>query len=141
MNQFVVFITNHWILSTLWIVCLIAFLINEFLQRRLNAKSVTPEQAVLWINHQNALVIDIRNDSAFAEGHILDSEHLPKHQSEKKIKNLHKQIERPIIIVCNTGPDSLNLANELQQKGFARVVTLSGGIQAWKTAGLPLVKS
>lgn len=141
MEQFVVFITHHWILSTLWGICLAGFFINEYLQRRFNAKSVTPEQAVLWINHQGALVIDIRGDSAFAEGHILDSEHFPKHQWEKKIKNLHKQKEKPIILVCNAGHDSLKLANELQQKGFVRAVTLGGGIQAWKMAGLPLVKS
>ena len=141
MEQFVAFITHHWILSTLWMVCLTALVVNEFLQRRFNAKSVTPEQAVLWINHQGALVIDIRSDSAFTEGHILGSEHLPKHQWEKKIKTLHKHIEKPIIVVCNAGHDSSKFANELQQKGFVRVVTLNGGIQAWKMAGLPLVKS
>ncbi len=141
MEKFVYFITNHWILTTLWIGCVIIFLINEFLQSRLTAKSVTPEKAVQLINHQYAIVLDIRSDSAFAEGHILGSEHLPKQHLEKKIKNLQKHLEKPIIIVCNLGQDSSKFATELQQKGFVQAVILKGGIQAWKTTGLPLVKS
>jgi len=141
MKEFVPFITEHWVLSVLWIACLAMLLVNEFLQNRLGAKNITPEQAIQLINHQNAVVLDIRSDSVFAEGHILGAEHVVGQRLEKKIKNLHKHIEKPIIIVCATGRDSPKLAAELQQKGFVQTVVLNGGMQAWKAVGLPLVKS
>jgi rhodanese-related sulfurtransferase len=141
MEHFVVFITNHWVLSALWGGCLVLFLANEFWQRRVNAKSVTPEQAVQLINHCNAVILDLRSDSAFAEGHILGAEHVLKDHWERKIKNYQKQTEKTFIVVCSAGHDSLKRANELQQTGFTRVVILKGGIDAWKMSGLPLVKS
>ncbi len=140
MAQFVVFITHHWILSALFAFTLVALLINQLFESRFGLPSITPEHAVQLINHQEAVVFDIRSESAFAEGHILDAIHVPVLQLDKKMGVLQKYFTKPVVVICATGQESSKMATLLLQKGFLNVLTLSGGLQSWKAASLPLVK-
>jgi rhodanese-related sulfurtransferase len=140
MSQFVEFFTNHWILSSLFVLVLLAFVVNEWVNRGFSASDVTTESAVMMINHQNAVVFDVRSESLFAEGHIINAHHLPIASLEKKMASLQKYKDKPIILVCAEGRDAPRASNLLKEKGF-QVVVLQGGIQAWRAAGLPLVKS
>jgi rhodanese-related sulfurtransferase len=139
MSHFVHFVTNHWILCSLFVVVLIALLVNEWIHRSFGALGVAPESAVLMMNHQHAIVLDIRGETSFLEGHVLGAHHLPSHSVEKKIGTLQKYKDKPIILVCTQGQESSKVHRQLKEKGF-QVVVLEGGIQAWKAAGLPLVK-
>ena len=53
---------------------------------------------------------------------------------------LEKLKAKPILVVCQTGSRSGQAAGSLQKQGFADVVTLSGGMEAWQKAGMPLEK-
>ena len=46
---------------------------------------------------------------------------------------------RPIACLCHHGMRSLQVARYLQQQGFAEVVNLQGGIDAWSSAVDPTV--
>jgi len=141
MQQFVVFITKHWVLASLIAVALLAFLVNEFIHRRLATNEVSPEQAIQLINHQEAVVFDIRSESLYAAGHILGAEWASSPLLDKKIETLKKFIKKPIIVVSALGHDSSKVTEKLKEKGFLQVVVLNGGMQAWKAAGLPMVKA
>jgi len=140
MEQLVVFITNHWALSALFGVILVAFLMNELIQRKRGAAEISPEAAVQLMNHRDALVLDLRGEAAFLEGHILGAMHLPMMSLDKKMASLQKHITQPLLVVCAMGQDSPKAALKLQQNGF-QVFVLNGGVQAWKAGNLPLVKS
>jgi rhodanese-related sulfurtransferase len=140
MEHLVVFITKHWLLSSLLLLVLLAFSIHEWFQSRKAAREVSSEQTVDLMNHQDAVVIDIRSESQFQEGHILDSLSIPSQNLDKKMNSLQKYQSKPIIVVCNVGQAAAKVALDLKQKGFPQVFVLSGGLQAWKGAGLPLVK-
>ena len=45
-----------------------------------------------------------------------------------------------MIVVCDDGNRSGRAATALRKHGFEQVFTLSGGIGAWRQAGLPLEK-
>ncbi len=141
MEQYVFFITNHWILASLLAVVLAIFIVNEFLQRRLGTTAISPEAAVQWINHQEAVVFDCRSESLFVSGHILGSERVSLTTLDKKINSLQKYLNKPIIVTCLMGQESPKLVEKLKQNGFQNMVILKGGIDAWKAAGLPLVKA
>ena len=64
MEQLAEFVTNHWILVTLFIVVSVALLTN--IAR--SAGGVTPNQAVTMINKNNAVVIDVRPEKDFKKG-------------------------------------------------------------------------
>ncbi len=141
MDQFVVFITNHWILASLFVVVLVALLINEWIGRQFGLPEVNPEVAVQMMNRTEAQIFDIRGESAFQSGHILGSHTVPRQSLEKKIAVLMQYADKPVIVVGSLDQETSKVGQELQQKGFKQLSILRGGIPAWTRAGLPLVKS
>lgn len=141
MDQLVLFITQHWILSSLFIGLIVLWIAYEIKERMFAMPHVTPQQAVELMNHQSAVVIDVRNENAFLEGHISEAMCVPHAILTKRLPLLEKQSGKPIIIVCNMGQDlAPKVYTELKNKGFNQLFILKGGLQGWRMAGLPLVK-
>jgi rhodanese-related sulfurtransferase len=139
MEDFVKFITNHWMLGSAFIVVLLLFLMNELRERRTGGPSVSPEEAVGLINHQEGIVLDLRSIALFNEGHIVSSLNIPFEMLEKKLGSLQKNMEKPLILISNS-PKELDAAYKtLESKGF-KVYLINGGLNAWRAAGLPLTK-
>lgn len=139
MEQYVSFLTNHWILSSLFVVFLVAFLINELIQQKTGGSVVSPEEAVQLMNHHDASVIDLRLEEAYKAGHILGSHNIPAGMIEKRKTAVEKMGGKALILICSVGQDSSRVAAKLKQAGM-KVVVLKGGLEAWKAAGLPLKK-
>lgn len=141
MEEWVVFVTNHWILASLLGVLLFAFIVNEMIGGHFGSKQeVSAERAVQFMNHQEAVVFDMRTDAAFKDGHIVGAEHVTIESFDKKMGNLKKYQNKPVIIATATGLEASKMVTLLQEKGFLQVFILSGGVQGWKSAGMPLVK-
>lgn len=139
MEQLTTFIGNNWILVGALIVILF-LLINSFIGGRLRGfASTSPAEAVRMINRDDALVLDVREESEYQEGHIINAVHVPLSQLNDKLKELEKYKERPIIAACRSGHRSGQASSTLKKAGFDNVYNLSGGILAWKNANLPLV--
>jgi rhodanese-related sulfurtransferase len=142
MEEWVVFITNHWILASLLGVVLTAFIINEIIGGHFGSKqTVSTEHAVQMINHQEAVVFDARTEAEFSAGHIVGAEQLTATAIDKKMNQLQKYLKKPIIIATATGQDTTKMMTLLQEKGFLNIFILNGGMQAWKSAGMPVIKS
>lgn len=101
---------------------------------------VGPTDAVMLINRKDAVVIDVRDDTEFAGGHITNARHVPEKQLDERIKELEKFKAKPVIVSCGNGRRSAGVADSLRKQGFADVVALRGGISAWVQAGMPLEK-
>lgn len=102
--------------------------------------SVSPLQATLLINREDALVLDVREPAEYAGGHIPHSRHIPLAQLEQRLPELEKFKGRPVIVGCASGNRSAAACSRLRRAGFERVYNLSGGIAAWDQAGLPITK-
>jgi rhodanese-related sulfurtransferase len=139
MKDIVGFLQNHQMLSLAFIGVLVLLFILEFIRIRLGARRISPMEATGLINHQNAVVIDVRSLDAFRSGHIVEAASLPSPELEKTYKKLEKYINRPIIIVCAAGLESPRAASFLLKNGYNTHI-LAGGIRAWKDAEMPLVK-
>ena len=74
MVQFLEFIVNHPVLTSMWMVTLGAII---FYHRRNSASSVAPQEAIMMINRENAVVIDVRERKEFESGHIVDALNIP----------------------------------------------------------------
>jgi len=141
MEPLISFFIQHWILSTIFVVLLLALIVNELIFRSSSgSNSLSTEEAIQWINHKEAVLIDTRNSQAFLEGHILGSLNIPADVFSKKAGVLEKFKDRNLIIVCALGQSSQKIVSELKNKGF-KAVLLSGGLAAWRSAGLPLSKN
>lgn len=96
--------------------------------------------ATQLINHKNALVLDVRQQSEYDAGHIVNSKLIPLGKLYDRIGELEKYRERPIVVVCRSGQRSASACALLGKQGFAQAVNLNGGIMAWQKASLPLEK-
>ena len=96
--------------------------------------------AVQLINYQEALVLDVRDDSEYAAGHLPNSKHIPSEKIEERWTELQKFKEKPIVVIYRGGIRSSHASLVLKKNGFAQVFNLMGGIDAWKRASLPVVK-
>lgn len=138
MQDFFLFIQNHWILSTAFVVVVVLLVILEFIKLRSSASQLSPLQATQLINHQNAVVIDIRAHDVFSAGHIIGAHSIPANELTKN-KKIEKFKSQPLIIVCNTGQESARIAETLNQQGYNAKV-LANGIRSWREADMPLIK-
>jgi rhodanese-related sulfurtransferase len=138
MEHFGEFLTNHWML-TLSFTMILALLIRSFIGIR-GVNNVKPMEAIQLINHNQAVILDVRLENEFKEGHILNSIHIPVGLLHNRIKELDKYKSKPIIINCRSGNRSTTASGILRKQGFEAVHILTGGIMAWKNANLPLHK-
>ncbi len=103
-------------------------------------KEIDTRIAIQLINHQDALVLDVRDDSEFAAGHLPNSKHIPSEKMEERWTEIQKFKDKPIVVIYRGGIRSNQASLILKKNGFTQVVNLMGGIDSWKRANLPLVK-
>lgn len=140
MSQFTSFVINHWELF-LALVIIIALLFASNLQSALSGVAqIGPADAIKMINHEKAIVIDVREDKEFVEGHIINSIHVPLGSVQQRIDELKSHSNKPIIVSCRSGARSNTACGILRKNGFENVFNLKGGVMAWQNASLPLKK-
>lgn len=132
------FITNHWQLWLALVVVLLAIFINEFIAQKQRGKELSATAAVEMINHENAIIIDLRDAETFRAGHIIDA--INATADDFSQQRMVKYKTKPIIFVCARGLQSAPLTAKLRTQGFTQPMVLAGGIAAWQAASLPLVK-
>ena len=139
MQQFIPFVSNHWeLFLALGVIC--ALLIYQTFGNTGGAKSITPQEAIRMINHEQATVLDVREPGEVKRGKILDSITIPLANLGQQINKLQKYKTTPVIVVCQSGSRSSRACGILRKQGFESVYNLQGGILAWTSANLPLSK-
>ena len=82
--------------------------------------------------------IDVREDHEFAKDHAQGARHVGKGIIERDIETMIPEKQAPIVLYCGGGFRSVLAADALQQMGYTDVVSMDGGIKAWREAGYPL---
>lgn len=101
---------------------------------------VNTTRAIELINREDALVLDVRDVGEYGAGHILGAKHLPLARIDEGAGELAKKKERALIVYDDGGERSAKAAAALKRQGFTQVAALSGGLDAWRQAGLPVEK-
>lgn len=128
-----------------WVLLLVALssggLLLWPLVRGASAGALNAGNAVLLINREKAVVVDVSEPEEFAKGHIGNAKNLPFGQVEDKLAGLVKNKALPVILVCPTGARANRAVGMAKKLGYEKAQALAGGLAAWKAANLPLVKS
>ena len=140
MQPYIEFAIKHWELCLAFVVVLGLFSGLELRAKLSGLAQLTPNAAVALTNRDEAIILDIRDHEQFAKGHILGSINIPAHDLEQKLNQLDKYRDKTIIIVHSPGQAPGKTGVVLQSNGFLNVKNLTGGINAWVDANLPLVK-
>ena len=86
------------------------------------------------------ILLDVREDSEWANGHIPSAHHIGRGILEREIERAIPEVEAPIVLYSGGGNRSALAADNLQKMGYANVFSLDGGWRGWNERGLPTVK-
>jgi rhodanese-related sulfurtransferase len=111
---------------------------SYFGNRLRGIKEVDTHAAMNLINRQNAVVLDVREQTEYDAGHIINSRLISARALKERIGELEKFRERPIVVVCHSGSRATAATALLNREGFTQAHLLVGGVTAWKKASLPL---
>jgi rhodanese-related sulfurtransferase len=90
------------------------------------------------MNSGDALVLDIRDSGEFNGGRIPKSKNIPLNELDKRIDDLARFKEKPVIVTCRANGRAGAAVRMLKTKGFTNVRQLEGGFNAWQQASLPV---
>ena len=134
------FFSNHPGLCMAFIAILAAIAWTFFQGSSRGVRKLSPGDATRLINHEDAVVIDVRSDGEFRQGHIVNALNIPESELANRLGKLNKYRGRPVITTCRTGQISVKAGGKLVAGGFEKVYSLNGGILAWEGASLPLTR-
>jgi len=77
-------------------------------------------------------LIDVREDSEYAAGHIVGAEHIGRGVIERDIEKLHPDKAQKLFLYCGGGFRSALACDNLQKMGYTNAVSVDGGWTALK---------
>lgn len=134
MAQFLIFASEQWMLFSALLTLGAVFMWSE---NQRAGDSISTHQLTAQVNSANALVLDLRDQKEFRDGHIIDALNIPFAKIAERMSELDKA--RPIVLVDKMGQHSASVGRTLKQAGF-HVTRLSGGMSEWTGSNLPVVK-
>jgi len=85
-----------------------------------------------------ARLIDVREDTEWANGHVRGAEHLGKGVIERDVEMAIPDKNAEVILYCGGGFRSALATDALQRMGYTNVFSMAGGWRAWNEAGAPV---
>jgi len=84
------------------------------------------------------VLIDVREESEWAAGHIPEAIHLGKGIIERDVEAKIPDASTPLVLYCGGGFRSALVADNLQKMGYTNVISMDGGMRGWREKGLPV---
>ncbi|MDT8989491.1 rhodanese-like domain-containing protein [Curvibacter sp. APW13] len=133
------FLLDNWMLVTIAILSA-AMLMLPVVQGAATA-GLDPQSAVMLMNREKAVVVDVCEPAEFAAGHIGGAKNIPLGELESKLAGAVKNKNVPLILVCQSGARSGRAVAVAKKLGYENAQSLGGGLKAWAAANLPTEKA
>jgi rhodanese-related sulfurtransferase len=137
MNKLLEFAAANPYLVTATVLMLIAVAAFELRLRARAAFEVSVAEAIRMINN-GATVVDLRDAARFAAGHIVGAVNIPPAELAKGEEGKIKK-RKAVVVVCDSGSESVQSARLLRAAGFDGAFSLGGGLDTWQRENQPLV--
>ena len=131
------FLIDNWMLLLVALTSGGALLLPVLMQ----GKGLNPAEAVLLMNREKAVVIDVCEPGEFAAGHIAGARNVPLAQLEAQLPGVVKNKATPVILVCQAGVRSGRALSVVRKLGYENAQSLAGGLKAWRAASMPVSKA
>src|SRR3982751_3468066 len=82
--------------------------------------------------------VDVREDNEFAVDRAAGARHIGRRVLERYVETRTPEKNATIVLYCGGGYRSALAADNLQKMGYTNVVSMDGGIRAWREAGYPI---
>jgi sulfur-carrier protein adenylyltransferase/sulfurtransferase len=112
---------------------------RELLQQvREEIEEVDAGTARELIDDRDPIIVDVREQDEWDEGHIPGAVHIPRGHLESRIERTAPDSSRPVLLYCSAGNRSAFAAKTLAELGYEDVASLAGGFTDWKRNGFPV---
>lgn len=140
MQEYIDFARNN-LLIVAGFIGVLAFIIKTEISRMSRTyKQVGVNEAVMLLNKDSTIVLDVREDKETQGGIIKGAQHITLGNLSSKISTIGKNKQDPILVYCRSGSRSGHACHQLTKAGYEDVTNLAGGIIAWESANLPVTK-
>ena len=140
MQQFIEFAGNHPVLVGGFVVILVTLLVSEFMRRGQGYRSLSPGEAVAFMNQDGARVIDVSPAAEFSKGHIIGAENVPMSRIKQPDPALKQLLDAPLLVACRSGQTATAAASLLKRHGAGEVAVLKGGMLQWNSDNFPVTR-
>jgi len=89
---------------------------------------------------EDHVLVDVREDHEWNEGHVKGAVHLSKGTIERDIETQYPDKATTLVLYCGGGFRSALVADNLQKMGYTNPVSLDGGWRALKESGVEVEK-
>jgi rhodanese-related sulfurtransferase len=138
MDQYIEFVSNHYLLS-LALIVVIYLLLQELIESSFNKHSgLSPMLVVAKMNSTDSIIVDVRDPHEYIQGHIEDSRNMPLNKFPETVNSLEQYKKQTIIVACKTGTRSASACKTLTNAGFEHVFNIVGGMESWGDSKLPV---
>jgi rhodanese-related sulfurtransferase len=97
---------------------------------------ISPEEARPAVEAAYSQFVDVRTPEEYAAGHANRTRNIPLDTLMANLDKLEKN--EPVYLICRSGSRSKKAAQMLVDNGFPQAISIAGGTDAWKAAGLPM---
>ena len=87
-----------------------------------------------------AKIVDVREKNEWNEGYIPGAVHVPRGFLELQIEEAVPDKSKTVVLYCAGGVRSLMAGKTLQEMGYGKAISMSGGFGGWKGQGYPFVQ-
>ena len=101
-------------------------------------KIINIKNAVLLMNREACMIIDVRNEEKFNMGHIPNAINMPINKLPEMIDKIRKESQKTILVYCGSGNSSVKATRLLNQNKFESVLSIEGGFSEWVKSQLPV---
>lgn len=140
MDQLIEFAGNHPMLSSGFVLVLLALIWSEISRRTQGFSELTPAQAVPMINRDSTVILDVSASADFHKGHIVRARHIQPSRLDKPDPDIQKLLSSPLLVVCKVGQAAPAAAAKLVKMGAGNVSVLKGGMAAWTADNYPVTR-
>ncbi len=99
-------------------------------------RDVDVQTAAALRERPDVVILDVREQNEWDEGHIPGAVFMPMGEVPSRLSEI--PTDKTVIVQCRSGNRSNQVTDYLRGQGFTNVHNLSGGINAWQSAGLPV---
>lgn len=138
MDQYLEFVSNHYLLALAFVV--VTFLLIQDLIENAFKKfePLSPLLAVTKMNSDDVMVVDVRDPHDFIKGHVEDALNVPLGKLEEQLTTLETYKNKDVLVVCQSGTRTSAACKILAKAGFEKLLSLKGGMQSWEDNKLPV---
>lgn len=96
------------------------------------AKDISIEESKKLIDDgEVTLILDVRNEDEFTEGHLKNAIQIPTDELKESLGDIEKFKDQLVLVYCESGNRSADAMDILKENGFTNLVHMKDGISKW----------